>query len=581
MRVLEFDMNNGFMGSYKYRMPVLDASYHDSNVTVIADDVVDSIDDVITDLNYYGFGDKFIALFTDLYVNRVPQGLPPNYDAASVLHQVYPNIPNVSHTEYTELSQFTTMFGRTLAQSIYAAADGIYQAYGTVDSYGLRHRLQTTWNGVHFYGFEISISGVYTDQLNGNKFDFSGENQDAGIIYIAVWDTSREIPVPGGEPLIEKHYNYKIYIYGGSYPFGVNLKNAIDGHEADDAEQDSDDPYDDGGNSDGGGGNGDYDDSSDDVDFPDLPDLSAVDTGFITLFVPSLTQLKALATYMWTDPMFDLEFWRKIVANPMDAILGLSIIPYAIPSGGTRNVVVGNISTNVSMNVASAQFYAVDCGSIDLTEYFGSYLDYEPYTSVEIYLPFIGTRKLDMDELMPKQVHVKYHIDILSGACVAFVRAEVQSGHGTTGAVLYTFQGNCATEIPVTGVSFGNAVRSAINIGISAGSIVATNGASAPAAIGGIANSVMGCKPTVNKSNSIGASGGLMANDTPYLIIKRPNQCKPENQNKYLGYPSFVTRNLGSISGFTQMESVRLNNISCNDEEMTEIMSLLKEGVIL
>lgn len=569
MRVLEFDMENTYFGSYKFRMPVFDAEYHGTTLTVLATGVVADVDELKTDLDYYGFGSSFINLFKDVLFNDTPS---MHENAAALFHQVYPDVQHVSYTENTTLAYSTKLYGRTIIQGITAGIsrfnDAGFQAYGDADSYGLLRGTSLSWGGEHNYYFTISIYGVYTDQLNGNKFDFSGSNTDAGHLYIQVGKTSATT------------YEYKVYVYGDTYPFGLNLGNLLDGQEADDAEQDSDDPYDDGGDSDGGGGGGDFDDSSDDVDFPDLPDLSATDTGFITLFVPSLTQLKALATYMWTDPMFDLEFWRKILANPMDAILGLSIIPYAIPSSGARNVVVGNISTNVSMNVASAQFYAVDCGSIDLTEYFGSYLDYEPYTSVEIYLPFIGTRKLDMDELMPKQVHVKYHIDILSGACVAFVRSEVQSGSGTSGAVLYTFQGNCATEIPVTGVEFGNAVRSAISIGISAGSIMAT-GAVTPAAIGGLASSVMGCKPNVNKSNSIGASGGLMANDTPYLIIKRPNQCKPENQNKYLGYPSFVTRNLGGISGFTQMEAVRLNNISCNDEEMTEIMTLLREGVIL
>ena len=422
-----------------------------------------------------------------------------------------------------------------------------------------------TYDQENFYYFHIRIGGVYTDQLNGNKFDFSGSNQDSPIIDIGV---SRDG---------ENSWFYQAWIYGGSYPLGLNIKNSLDGQETDDAEQDSDDPYDDGGDSGGGGGGGNFDDSSDDVDFPDLPTISATDTGFITLFVPSITQLQNLATYMWTDPTFDLEFWRKIMADPMDAILGLSIVPYAVPSAGAVNVTVGNIATNVTMNKASAQFFALDCGTVTLDEYFGSYLDYEPYTSIDIYLPFIGIRKLSTDDLMPKSVHVKYHIDILTGSCVAMIKCS-KDGHG---GVMYTYQGNCATEIPVTSIGFGNTVRSAISFGTSAATLISTGGAAAPASIGGMANSVMNAKPTITKSNNIGASGGLMANKTPYLIIHRANQCKPANQNKYLGYPAFITESVSGLSGYTSFEAIRLNNIKCNDDEMNEIMQLLKEGVIL
>ena len=568
MRVIQFDAENSYIGNYKYRMPVIDAGYHGEPATVIAEFLSESVDDLISDLNYYGFGDKFISLFTDIKYENTAIGTPSNYDAQSLLHQIYPSMDMTICHENTTLSNAITIFDRTLIYPItvtIATNETKYNAYGDIESYILTRSCDVHWISADNYGFSIDIYGVYTDQMNGNKFDFTGENTDAAHLYIGINKTSQNT------------WYTQIIIYGGSYPIGLNLRNLFDGQEADDAEQDSDDPYDDGGNSDGGGGGGSFDDSSDDVDFPDLPTMSATDTGFITLFVPSLSQLQALATYMWTDPTFDLEFWRKIVANPMDAILGFSIIPYAVPTSGAVNVTVGNIPTNVSMNKATAQFFAVDCGYITLEEYFGSYLDYEPYTQIEIYLPFVGIRKLNTDDLMPKTVHVKYHIDILTGACVAMVKCS-KDGHG---GVMYTYQGNCATEIPVTGLEFGNTIRSAVNFGVSTASLIASGGASAPVAIGGMANSVMTAKPTISKSNNIGASGGLMANKTPYLIIHRPNQCKPANQNKYLGYPAFITESISGLSGYTSFESVRLNNIKCNDIEMSEILSLLKEGVIL
>ena len=94
---------------------------------------------------------------------------------------------------------------------------------------------------------------------------------------------------------------------------------------------------------------------------PNLPSISAASTGFISLFNPTLNQLNELASYMWSD-LFQIDGWKKLCADPMDAILGLSIVPVAVPSGGTREVKVGNIGTGISLTVASSQFVEVDCG---------------------------------------------------------------------------------------------------------------------------------------------------------------------------------------------------------------------------
>ena len=65
---------------------------------------------------------------------------------------------------------------------------------------------------------------------------------------------------------------------------------------------DPDDPYD-GGDDKGDDDNnpGDYDHTSDPVPEPDLPSVSVTDSGLVTLFAPTESQLKALANYLWSD----------------------------------------------------------------------------------------------------------------------------------------------------------------------------------------------------------------------------------------------------------------------------------------
>lgn len=332
------------------------------------------------------------------------------------------------------------------------------------------------------------------------------------------------------------------------------------------------DPFEPGGESGTGGGGGSFDNTTTPIEIPNLPSISAASTGFISLFNPSLSQLNDLASYLWSD-LFEIDGWKKLFADPMDAILGLSILPVAVPPGGTREVKVGNIGTGISLTVAGSQFVEVDCGSIDVNEYWGAYLDYEPYTQAQIFLPYIGTRPISVDDIMGKTVRVVYHVDILTGACCCFVKCGE--------SVLYTYNGQCSIPIPITGANYTSVVNGVISIAASVGSLVATGGASAPIALPSIASSAVNqMKPQVEKSGSISGSAGVLNMQIPYLILIRPRQALPSKQNEFIGYPSLITVQLTELSGYTEVQSIHLENIPATQEELAEIQSLLEGGVI-
>lgn len=337
-----------------------------------------------------------------------------------------------------------------------------------------------------------------------------------------------------------------------------------------------DDPYASGGNSGEGGGTGTFSGTSDNIEFPSLPTLSAVSTGFITLFNPSIAEMQNLATYMWSD-VFDIGLYKTLFADPMDCILGCSIVPVAVPNGGTKTVNVGNVSTGISMTVAASQYVEVDCGTLNVEEFWGSYLDYDPYTKAEIYLPYCGTHALQVDDIMGKAVHVKYHVDILSGACCAYVKCG--------GSVMYSFVGQCSSSIPISANDWTNVVNGALTIAASVGSLIATGGASAPMAVGAAAAVTGtiyggGIKQNVEKSGSMGGTGGMLAVQTPYLILTRPRQALPKKQNTYTGYPSFITTKLEDLKGYTEIDSIRITGVPATDAELNELESILKSGVI-
>lgn len=352
----------------------------------------------------------------------------------------------------------------------------------------------------------------------------------------------------------------------------------------------STDPYAPGGTSQPGGGGGSFGgntnpastDVTNNIDMPPLPPdgsgggsggTSAVNTGFITLFTPTTAELKNLANYMWSTSLFDLDTWQKLFANPMDALIGLSIVPVAVPSSGQSAVTVGNISTGVSMTKASSQYVSVNCGSIDFTEFWKGYLDYNPYTKVEIYLPYIGTRPISADDVMGKTVTVQYNIDVLSGACAAFIKCG--------DSVLYNFVGQCSCSIPITGGDMTQVINGTLSIAASIGSMAETGGMSAAAVGATLSTAANTIKTTVEKSGCISGMGGMLGIQTPYVIITRPRQALPENQNKFTGYPAFITATVGASAGYTEVEKVHLENIPATSAELAEIENLLKGGVIV
>lgn len=307
---------------------------------------------------------------------------------------------------------------------------------------------------------------------------------------------------------------------------------------------------------------------------PDTPPSHAIDSHFVTLYTPSLAQLNSLAQYLWSSG-WSVESFKKILANPMDCILGLMIFPALAAPTGSKNIYVGNLDTGITMSYVSNQYVDVNCGSFEIEELYGSYLDYSPYTKIDIYLPYIGMQSLSADDVMGKTVSLLYRIDLLSSACVAFLIVD-----DTT---LYTFTGSCGTSIPVSGTDWSNMLNGIINVAGVVGTAIVTGGASLSIG-GGLAAAssmaVSALKPQIRRGGSVASAAGLMSIQTPYLIITRPRMAVAENQNAYQGYPSYITQSLGSCVGYTEVEEVHLEHVPATDEEIREIETLLKGGVL-
>lgn len=339
-------------------------------------------------------------------------------------------------------------------------------------------------------------------------------------------------------------------------------------------EEKTDDPYQPGGYVNKQGGNGDFDSHSDPIAIPSLPSISAASVGLLTLYNPNTAQVEQFSNYLWSTD-FDLDQFKKLFADPMDAIISLSIQPIT-PDGSTQYAKIGLIATPVQMKKMNAQYYEIDCGELSITEFYGSALDYSPTTKFQIYLPYIGIQQISPDDITTKTLRVVYHIDALTGDCICYLKVGA--------SVLYTYTGNVATQVPVSSTNastiyLSSSMRQVSGI-LSVFDSPKVTGAGAQGAMGQGILDMMTTKPSVNRSGSISGATGLMGIQKPYLIKEIPRQNLAKDAFKTVGYPSNISGTLSEFKGYTVVDEIHLENINATRAELDEIDSLLRGGYI-
>lgn len=288
------------------------------------------------------------------------------------------------------------------------------------------------------------------------------------------------------------------------------------------------------------------------------------------IYNPSTEILQSFGAWLWSsDP---IKMIREIFNNnPADGIIGLHMIYVTPPTGGSSNIIVGYVDSGVSSPFVSQQYVDVDCGSVTIPLRYQSALDFG-YTKVYCYLPFIGIVPLDSYDIVGKTVHIKYTVDVLTGTVLAQISV---SGDGFS-AVLYTFNGSCSVEYPLTAGTRSSQMLSLIT------------GAVGGAAIGGLGGAVLGglrgaaTGADVRASGNLAGNAGAMGIRKPYIIVKRPVEVAARNYNAFYGYPANITGKLSSFSGYTRVKDVHVDDISgATTEEKKEIEQLLTTGVII
>lgn len=308
---------------------------------------------------------------------------------------------------------------------------------------------------------------------------------------------------------------------------------------------------------------------------PPMVDIGGSASALYTVYNPSKNNLNALGAYLWTSDVLQ-QLVRIFTNNPMDAVISLHSI-YCSPSlGANSNIKLGYLDAGSGTNCPTvvSQFVSIDCGYVDIPEYFGDCRDYSPYTNITIFLPFIGFRTVKTEDIVAGRVNIKYNIDVLTGSCVAIVSVRKKGVSHT----LYTFEGNCSMSLPLTGADHTRMIA-----GLSSAVLGGVTGGVAGAVMGGVNAMASGSfQANIQRSGSFSGNAGAMSIKKPYIIVNRDYIYDAESYNELYGFPSNITTRIGECSGYNRVKSVHVDSISnATKEEKDEIESILRSGFIL
>ena len=369
--------------------------------------------------------------------------------------------------------------------------------------------------------------------------------------------------------------------------------------EEKDDPNDEDPPEDGPGGGGGGGGEGDHVLPDGPVLIPDKPYYGVSSPSWLTCYKMSAVDVNEFGEEMVTP-----NLWQAIAqffTDPLNAIVGISLVPVDAPTTRTGVPEIGTARWSRAYNVVSDEFVDLDCGAIEIPPYWDSCFDFNPFTTVTIFLPYIGYKELNVDEIMGGRLGVKYRVDVVTGDLIAFVYrfASDESIYGSVHfQVIAQYNGNCATRIPTGRLSHDGAINASLSLmstglGFVVANCMQTDGIADAGNIGmsQAANQVSGAamsaisnaKAAVERSGALGSTAGYIGSQKPYIIRHIPRQSKPKNYKQICGYPC---NKEGPLSNFetgtlAYVEDIQLNNIPALEDERREIMEYLRGGVIL
>lgn len=307
---------------------------------------------------------------------------------------------------------------------------------------------------------------------------------------------------------------------------------------------------------------------------PTYPSPSENGIGLLTTtYNMTASNIQALGRFMWGNDTW-INKLKALNFSPIENVVGIKIMPIAI-SGTPSVVYIGNVDTNINGDiVTNAPIYTL--GEVTITGRYQNFLDYKPYTSMLIFLPFVGFVELDPQFVTNKTLKVMYSYDLITGLCNAmlFVNDVYVESH----------QGNCGVDIPLVASNRAQLeVGLATSLASTAIGLAATPTSSATVgAVSGVLQDVSSYATGLHSQRQGGYSPTLAWTETRecFIVVETPNAAYPLTYEHDYGKPCMATYSISQLTGFTVCDqTVDLSGISgATEKEKEMIKSILTNG---
>lgn len=323
------------------------------------------------------------------------------------------------------------------------------------------------------------------------------------------------------------------------------------------------------------------------------PDNTALNSGSTTYYYMGASGLSAFIKWFWNDTG-DIEtilnnYISNMYGDLKECISGVYHFPCPLSAmcseTGNKQIVIGRYKSGLSSDYLKKPPKNVLLGSVNLSsdewKLTNSFLDYDGYTNISLYLPYLGVVNLPTKTVQKTKLSVYYAVDVPSMQLKYTVKSNglivheqvVQFGDEVPISLSSGLQGVTNTMTAVTGIASDVA-------------LLGTMGGGKKAIASTLAHTVANAHTTTDGITVQGNSSGVMGKWGSLrcaLIVTKAISKRPSNYAKIKGNLICDTYKLSSLKGLTICENPRITFTSGKptENEISEIYNLLEKGVIL
>ncbi len=300
-----------------------------------------------------------------------------------------------------------------------------------------------------------------------------------------------------------------------------------------------------------------------------IEDGAGVDTtGMLTnTYMLTKEQTRILGQKVWNQSYFDV---LKIQANPIENIVAVKAFPFSL-TGTSSTIFIGNVDMQCTGSKLSTNFHKVDAGKIMIPRHFDNFLDYAPYTTVSVYIPYSGIHSLDTSLVMGQELTFDYLVDLVSGA--ARCRCKLKD------IVINEFDCTMGIDIPLSSTDRAqtdarhlSSIAGGIMFGARAGIVGAASGAAS-----GILNAI---GDGYHTSHTSGGSPTVSSHDNNqiFVIVDYPTPVVTDKFRETFGRLCRKNVALDKVSGYTEISNIKLDGIPLTEAEESDLRQILTSG---